>query len=139
MHATIFHPAYFIQYDAKLKDAILQRNIYPMPIGNIGISMIDTRDLAEVAASILFRREQAAGLLPRETVEVAGPVFTGEAIAGIWSKVFGQSVRYAGDDLAAFEQQLRSFAPGWLAYDLRQMMGRSKQTEWWHLRATSSG
>jgi uncharacterized protein YbjT (DUF2867 family) len=124
MHATILRPAYFMQNDAKLKNAILQRSIYPMPIGNVGISMIDTRDLAEVAALILLRREQATGLLPRETVEVAGPVFTGEAIAGIWSKVLGRPVRYAGDDLAAFEQQLRSFAPGWLAYDMRQMMGR---------------
>src|SRR5262245_5798875 len=35
MHATILHPAYFMQNDAKLKDAILQRSIYPMPIGNI--------------------------------------------------------------------------------------------------------
>jgi hypothetical protein len=56
---------------------------------------------------------------------MVGPeVFTGEAIAGIWSKVLNKPVHYAGDDLGAFEQQFRAFAPGWMAYDMRLMVER---------------
>jgi uncharacterized protein YbjT (DUF2867 family) len=122
---TILRPVYFMQNDIKLRDAILEHGIYPMPIGGVGISMIDTRDIAEVAARCLLRREEAPGPLPREVINLVGPaVFTGEAIANIWTQVLGKNVRYGGDDLAAFEQRLRAFAPGWIAYDIRLMMGR---------------
>jgi uncharacterized protein YbjT (DUF2867 family) len=87
--------------------------------------MVDARDIAEVAALHLLRREQAASPLPREAIDVVGPdVLTGEAIAGIWTKVLNNPIRYAGDDLTAFEQQFRAFAPGWMAYYVRLMMGR---------------
>jgi hypothetical protein len=38
--------------------------------------------------------------------------------------VLGRSVTYAGDDLRAFEQQVRRYGPSWTAYAMRQMMGR---------------
>jgi uncharacterized protein YbjT (DUF2867 family) len=123
--ATILRPAYFMQNDAKLKDAVLGHGAYPMPIGAVGLLMVDTRDIAEVAALCLLRREQAAGPLPREAIDLVGPdVLTGEAIAGIWTEVLNKPIHYAGDDLMAFEQQFRAFAPGWMAYDMRLMMGR---------------
>jgi hypothetical protein len=31
-------------------------------------------------------------------------------------------VKYAGDDVTAFEAQMASFSPAWLAYDMRLMM-----------------
>jgi len=87
--------------------------------------MVDTRDIAEVAALQLLRREQSAGPLPREVIDLVGPdVHTGESIAGIWSKVLNRQIQYAGDDVGAFEQQFKTFAPGWLAYDMRLMMNR---------------
>ncbi len=82
--ATILHPNYFIQNDARVKDAVLGLGVYPVPIGGVGLSMVDTRDIAEVAALCLLRREHAAGPLPREAIELVGPdVLTGEAVAGI--------------------------------------------------------
>ncbi len=126
--ATILRPAYFMQNDATLREAVLGHGVYPMPIGGVGISMVDTRDIGEVAALHLLRREQAAGPLPRETIDLVGPdVLTGVGIAGIWSELLGRPIRYAGDDLAAFEQQFRAFMPGWMAYDMRLMMGRFQQ------------
>ena len=86
------------------------------------------RDIAEAAALCLLRREQAAGPLPREAIELVGPdILTGEAAAAIWTKVLNKPVRYGGDDLAAFEHQFRAFAPGWMAYDLRLMFGRQQR------------
>ena len=123
--ATILRPAYFMQNDATLKDAISGYGVYPMPIGGIGQSMVDTRDIAEVAALELLRREDSSVPLPREVLDLVGPdALTGESIARIWSAVLGKPIRYAGDDLVAFENQFKSFAPGWMAYDMRLMMNR---------------
>jgi len=125
MPVTILRPPYFMQNDATLKDAVFGHGVYPMPIGNAGVSMVDARDLGEVAALYLLKRDRAEEPLAREVVNVLGPdVLTGESIAAIWSDVLGRSVTYAGDDLAAFEQQVRQHGPSWMAYDMRQMMGR---------------
>jgi hypothetical protein len=34
----------------------------------------------------------------------------------------GREVKYAGDDVSAFEVQMASSGPAWLAYDMRLMM-----------------
>jgi uncharacterized protein YbjT (DUF2867 family) len=87
--------------------------------------MADIRDIAEAAALCLLKHENSAGPLTRETIELAGPdALAGETIAQIWSEVLGREVRYGGNDLPAFERQLVSFAPGWLARDLRLMLHR---------------
>jgi nucleoside-diphosphate-sugar epimerase len=103
---TILRPSYFIQNDTSMKDAaLLGHGVYPQPIGSKGISIVDTRDIAEAALSLL-KREHAAGPLAREVIELVGPdPLTGEAIAGIWSEVLGRQIRYGGDDLAAFEKR----------------------------------
>jgi uncharacterized protein YbjT (DUF2867 family) len=123
--ATILRPAYFIQNDLSLKDAIRGGRVYPMPIGEAGVSMVDVHDIAEAAACHLVRREQAPGPLPREILNLVGPdLLTGPGIAQIWTEALGKSVTYGGDDVAAFEQRMRAFAPGWIAYDMRLMMNR---------------
>lgn len=125
---TILRPNYFIQNDTSMKDALLGQGIYPQPIGSKGVSMVDTRDIGEAAALFLLKRENAAEPLPRETIELVGPdALTGEAIAGIWSEVLGRQIRYGGDDLAAFEKLFGSFAPHWMARDMRLMMSRFQQ------------
>jgi uncharacterized protein YbjT (DUF2867 family) len=71
--ATILRPSYFIDNEVMIKDVILNHGVYPMPIGNKGIAMVDARDIAEVAAIELIRREQAPGKLPIETINLVGP------------------------------------------------------------------
>lgn len=123
MPATILRPAYFIQNDLSLKDAILGGGVYPQPIGERGIAMADIRDISEIAVLELIRRDQAPGPLARETILIGGPDnLTGKEIAAIWTERLGKSVKYGGDDLAAYEQAMRKFAPGWMAYDIRTMM-----------------
>lgn len=120
--ATILRPAYFFQNDAALKDAVLGQGVYPMPVGDKGVSMVDARDIAEVAALCLLKRENAAGPLPREVIPIVGPeAFTGGALAALWSEISGRPVSYAGDDLAAFEEQSKARMPGWAARDMRLM------------------
>ena len=126
--ATILRPNYFMQNDVSMKDALLGKSVYPQPIGNKGVSMVDARDIAEAVALCLLARENAAEPLPRETIELVGPdALTGEAIAGIWSEALGQQIHYGGDDLATFERPFATFAPRWMARDLRLMFGRFQQ------------
>jgi uncharacterized protein YbjT (DUF2867 family) len=121
--ATVLRPAYFFQNDARLKEAILGNGVYPVPIGDIGLAMVDARDIAEIAANELLRRERAPGPLPANIIAIVGPnLLTGEAAAGIWASVLARKVSYAGDDLDAFEQAFKKFSPGWLARDVRIMM-----------------
>lgn len=123
--ATILRPAYFMSNELTIKDVVLGHGVYPMPVGNKGLAMVDTRDLAEVAAMELLRREQSDALLPSTTLNVVGPdTLTGDDVAAIWSEALGRTIAYGGDDTAAFEQNLRQFMPAWMAFDMRLMTER---------------
>lgn len=123
--ATILRPSAFMQNDVRLRDALLGPGVYPMPIGHIGVSMADTRDMGDVAALHLVRREKANNTLPSEVVNLVGPdALTGETIATIWSEVLERQIRYGGDDLRTLEKQMRGRAPSWMSYDMSLMMGR---------------
>jgi uncharacterized protein YbjT (DUF2867 family) len=124
-HATILRPAYFMDNDATIKDVITGHAIYPMPIGAKGLAMVDVRDIAEVAAIELLRRERAAGPLPLDRINLVGPdTLTGVDVAAIWSEILGRPITYPGEDLAGFERNLRGFMPGWMAFDMRLMAER---------------
>jgi len=96
-----------------------------MPIGGKGVAMVDARDIAEVAAIELIRRDQAAQPLPFEIINLVGPeTLTGPDVAAIWSGVLGRPVVYGGDDPSGFEQTLASLMPRWMAYEMRLMAER---------------
>jgi len=123
--ATILRPAYFIDNEHTIKDVVLNHGVYPMPIGSKGLAMIDARDIAEVAAIELIRRDQAPATLPIETINLVGPdTLTGSDVAAIWSDVLGRPVVYGGDDPAGFEQNIAGFLPKWMAYEMRLMAER---------------
>ena len=114
---TIIRPNYFSQNDATLKDALTIGGIYPMPLGQVGISVADIRDIAE-AAAIALTSGQHFG----KTYNLNGPdVLSGPKIASIWSGLLGKEVRYSGDNMDAFEEQMRKRAPSWSAFDIRMM------------------
>ncbi|MEI9988928.1 MAG: NmrA/HSCARG family protein [Rhizomicrobium sp.] len=126
--ATVLCPAYFIQNDLRQKDALLGGGVYGMPVGQRGISMVDTRDIGEAAAIELLRRDRAPAALGRETYELVGPdSLGGEDLAAIWSETLGRSVRYGGDNLDVLEQRSKAFLPHWYAYDLRLMFRRYQE------------
>jgi len=124
-NATILRPAYFIGNDLTVKDVVLGHGVYPMPIGSKGLAMVDTRDIAEIAAIELIRREQSATPLPLERINLVGPdTLSGADVAAIWSEALQRPVAYGGDDVEGFERNLRHFMPGWMAYDMRLMAER---------------
>lgn len=125
LNATILRPAYFIQNDMNVKDVVLGHGIYPMPIGSKGLAMADARDIGEIAAIELVRREQSSTPLPIDRLDVVGPdSLTGPAIAQIWADVVGRPITYGGDDAVAFEENMKKHSPTWMAFDMRLMAER---------------
>jgi len=124
-NATILRPAYFMNNDLTIKDVVLGYGVYPMPIGSKGLAMIDARDIGELAAIELLRREQAKAPLPLERINLVGPdILTGTLAASIWSEVLDRKIAYGGDNTAGFEENLRKLMPSWMAYDMRLMSER---------------
>jgi uncharacterized protein YbjT (DUF2867 family) len=123
--ATILRPAYFMNNELTIKDVVTRYGIYPMPIGSKGLAMIDARDIGEVAAIELVRREKSATPLPLVRINLVGPdTLTGAKAAAIWSEVLGRTIAYPGDDTAGFEKNLSQFMPSWMAFDMRLMSER---------------
>jgi uncharacterized protein YbjT (DUF2867 family) len=123
--ATILRPAYFMNNELTIKDVVTGYGIYPMPIGSKGLAMVDARDIGEIAAIELIRRETSAAPLPLERFNLVGPdTLTGASAAAIWSEVLGRKITYPGDDTAGFEKNLRQLMPSWMAFDMRVMSER---------------
>jgi len=125
LDATILRPAYYMDNEITIRDVVTGHGVYPMPIGAKGLAMIDARDVGEIAAIELIRREQSATPLPLTRINVVGPdTLTGTDAAAIWADVLGRAIVYPGDDTAGFEQNLRQFMPSWMALDMRLMAER---------------
>jgi uncharacterized protein YbjT (DUF2867 family) len=114
---TILRPNNFFQNDYWFEDAMLQHGIYPQPIGDIGLSRIDVRDIAEAAAIALTRPGHEG-----QTYTLGGPhVHTGQSTAEVWSRALGKRIVYGGNDLNAWEQQSLEYLPPWMVFDFRLM------------------
>ncbi|GLH79250.1 NmrA family transcriptional regulator [Bradyrhizobium sp. SSBR45G] len=125
LNATILRPAYFMNNDLTIKDVALHHGVYPMPIGAKGLAMVDIRDIGEIAAIELIRREQSATPLPLTRINLVGPdTLTGADAAAIWSDVLGRTIAYGGDNTTQFETSLRQVMPSWTAFDMRLMAER---------------
>ena len=119
--ATILRPNFFFP-NGVVKELLMGKGLYTMPIGNKGGAIVDIGDIAEVAALELLKRDRAAGPLPRDLIDISGPeVLTADQIVAIWSDVLGKKIAYVGDDLAMFETQLRAHVSPEMAYDLTLM------------------
>jgi uncharacterized protein YbjT (DUF2867 family) len=85
--------------------------------------MVDTRDIADIATAELLKRDRAQAPLPGQTLDLVGPeALSGDLVADIWRQELQREVRYGGNDTEAFERQMATFMPAWMAYDMRQMM-----------------
>jgi uncharacterized protein YbjT (DUF2867 family) len=114
---TIIRPNYFFQNDASFEDILTKMSVYPNPLGPVGISAVDVRDIAEATAITLMSDKHFG-----RTYNVNGPaILSGPKAASIWSKVLGKEIKYAGDNMDTFEEQMRKHAPSWAAFDIRMM------------------
>lgn len=128
---TILRPNHFYQNDTLFKDVLLQYGVYPQPIGDVGLSRVDVRDIADAAAAALTTGEHDG-----QTYNIVGPdVHTGQSTAEVWSQVLGKPIEYGGNDLDAWEQQFLQFMPAWMVFDFRLMFAFFQENG---LKATSA-
>jgi uncharacterized protein YbjT (DUF2867 family) len=114
---TILRPNNFYQNDYWFKDVMLQHGVYPQPLGSAGLHRVDVRDIAEAAAIALTSPGHEG-----QTYDVVGPEpHTGASTADVWSRALGRPVRYAGDDLEAWEKQSLQYMPDWAVFDFKHM------------------
>jgi uncharacterized protein YbjT (DUF2867 family) len=114
---TLIEPNNFFQNDLRYQRHITELGTYPLPIGSVGVSRVDVRDIADAVVHALTRPGHEGRTYP-----LVGPeALTGERVAEIWSRELNRRVSYVGDDLDAWEEGARSRLPGWLAEDLRIM------------------
>jgi uncharacterized protein YbjT (DUF2867 family) len=112
---TILRPNNYFQNDLWLREAIATYGVYPQPIGPRGVNRVDVRDIAEAAANAFTRG--VGGIVP-----LNGPRgLTGDDTARVYSEQLGRPVRYGGDDLDAWAQQVSTMFPPWMVHDLRIM------------------
>ena len=114
---TILRPDNFFQNEYWFKDVLLQHGVYPQPLGSVGTSRVDVRDIAD-AAAIAFTTDGHEG----QSYDIVGPeVVTGPGTAAVWSDVLKRPIAYGGDDMDAWEAQAMTMLPDYMAYDFRHM------------------
>lgn len=114
---TMIRPNNFYQNDYWYQDAILKYGIYPQPIGEVGLSRVDVRDIAEASANALMHSGHE-----NKSYTLAGPdALSGEVSAKHWSDALGRTIKYGGNDLDAWSKQMSAFLPAWAVYDFRLM------------------
>ena len=114
---TILRPNNFFQNDYWFREAILNYGVYPQPIGDVGLSRIDVRDIAE-AAVITLTSDKGEG----ETFNIVGAeALTGTRTAEIWSEALGRKIVYGGNDLDNWERQTLNYLPAVLTFDFKLM------------------
>ncbi len=114
---TILRPNNFYQNDYWFKDVLLQYGVYPQPLGDLGLSRVDVRDIAEAAVNALTQDKYR-----NQTYTLAGPdCLSGADCAAAFGKALGKKIGYAGNDLEAWGRQAGQMLPGWLVYDLKLM------------------
>lgn len=114
---TIIRPNNFYQNDYWFKDVILKFGVYPQPLGSVGLSRVDVRDIGEASAIALLNSGHEG-----QTYDLAGPdAHTGASTAQVWSTVLGRTINYGGDDLDAWEKTALTYMTDWAAYDFRHM------------------
>ena len=114
---TIIRPNNFYQNDFWFEEAIMTHGVYPQPIGTVGLSRVDTRDVAQAVVNAFTQDGHA-----NETYTLAGPdALTGADCARIYASMLDRPVRYGGDDLDAWAERMASMLPAWMVYDFRLM------------------
>lgn len=115
---SLVMPNNFFQNDLWLREAIVDRGVYPQPLGSSTcLNRVDAGDIAEAAVRLLTGDRD-----PGDRIPLVGPdCLGGPETAEIWSRHLGREVAYAGDDLDAWGEAMASMMPTWMIEDLKTM------------------
>ena len=117
MAFTVIMANNFFQNDLAYRESILKEEIYPQPIGDIGLNRVDAHDVADAVVATLTQTGHEFHCYPLIGVEV----LTGQDMADIYSRSLWREIRYGGNDLEVWGNKVRHTLPGWLVPDLKLM------------------
>jgi len=114
---TIVEPNNFFQNDLWFLQAARDQGEYLQPIGQIGLSRVDLRDIALAMSNAVTDEKHQYKVYP-----LVGPEpLTGEKTAKILSEILGKKVIYPEDCMEKWEVMLKPMIPDWLLADWKQM------------------
>lgn len=106
--ATVLRPNLFMQGILAFADLIRTQGMFAAPIGAAAVSLIDARDIGEVAAAALTADR------PLGVLTLTGPsAITHAQIADALGRRTGQDVRFVDTDPQQFTAMLSGVLPGW--------------------------
>lgn len=113
---TFLHPHLLMQRFFDFVSTIARDDAFQAPLGDAAVSMVDARDVAEVAAAVL----QSADLHAGQTYVITGPEPVSYADAAeALSTALGRPIRYVDVPFDAYRRMLiEADLPEWLADDL---------------------
>ncbi len=114
---TILQPAAYMQNVLAYWEPIVERGVYPLPYAaETHLSMVDLKDVAEVAARVLTEAGHAGA-----TYELCGPeVLSQHEVAAILTQQVGRRVRVETVPIEAWEAQARAAGLG--AYQIETLV-----------------
>ncbi len=112
---TILRPNNLFQNDYWGKAAITLYDVYPQPIGGVGLNRVNVHDVADAAVNALFDSRFDGTDYALHGTEV----WTGESTAAVYGRHFGKPVRYAGDDLEKWAAQAQHMMPNWMVQEFK--------------------
>jgi uncharacterized protein YbjT (DUF2867 family) len=117
---TILRPNSFYQNLLWSAATIRDQGLFYQPIGDARQSLVDVRDIADVAVAAL-----SGPGLEGQTIEVTGPeALSFHDVAARLSAVLGRAIRYVPVSLDdAYNGMLQSGIPDWNARELRALFG----------------
>jgi len=117
LNYVIIAPNNFYQNDFWYKESVTRYQLYNQPIGAVGLSRVDVRDIAEAVVKVLETDKY-----DRKTIALAGPeALTGESTAQTLTEVLGYPVTYIGNDLKVFRDAFSNWVPAWMLEDWAEM------------------
>ncbi|CAM3715930.1 SDR family oxidoreductase [Roseateles saccharophilus] len=103
---TLLRPAGFMQNWVNFYAAQLKAGVYAAPHGTAGVSVVDVRDIAEAAATVLLDPAAHAG--QAYTLTGGEALSTGAQVAAI-AEAAGRAIRYEDIPEAEAQAQLKSW------------------------------
>jgi len=123
---TLLRPNSFFQNDYWYKELLLGPGVYPQPFGDVGLSRVDVRDIADTAALALTEPGHAG-----RVYNLVGPrPWTGSETAAAWGRALGRTVAYAGNDLETWEKHMLAVRPDWMVFDIKLMYAHFQKNGW---------
>ena len=116
---TFLRPSYFFQNMLNLAEPI-RNGVLPMPFGDARTAMVDTRDVAAVAAAVLAGDSRHDG----QAYSLTGPEsLTVAEAAERLSRVLGREIVYPNPPVSAAVDAMRARgAPDWLQQHVAEIM-----------------